>query len=165
VLEPAIWLASLCPALRFTLMQVVEPPVPVITRMAMRPAKLRPHEVRQNSARSYLERLARGMRARGLRVESQAVSARGVGEQILGLAAARGADLIVVGTHGARGVERLLVGSVADKVISGATHHVLVIPTRKEADTSEPQHSGAAESPPVSAHLGDRALYPDAVVG
>jgi nucleotide-binding universal stress UspA family protein len=166
VLEPAIELGSLFPDARFTLMQVVEPPIPLITRMAMQPAKLRSHwhEIQENSARSHLERLANGMRARGLQVETQVISARGVGEQILDLAAAIGADLIVVGTHGARGMERLLLGSVADKVIRGATHQVLVIPTRKDAERSEP-HPGAAESSAEPAHLGDRALHPGAVVG
>jgi nucleotide-binding universal stress UspA family protein len=60
------------------------------------------------------------------------ISARGVGDQILGLAHAISADLIVVGTHGARGVERMLLGSVADKVIRGASQAVLVVPTRRE---------------------------------
>jgi nucleotide-binding universal stress UspA family protein len=134
VLEPAIELGSLGPDAQFTLVQVVEPPVALITRMAMQPAKMRPHwrELQENCARSYLERVAKAMRARGLRVSTQVISARGIGEQILGFAGAIGADLIVVGTHGARGVERMLLGSVADKVIRGATQAVLVVPTQKE---------------------------------
>ena len=134
VLEPAIELGSLCPDARFTLVQVVEPPVALITRMAMHPAKMRPHwrELQENCARSYLERVATRMRARGLHVTTQMISAHGPGEQILGLAQAIGADLLVVGTHGARGVERMLLGSVADKVIRGASQAVLVVPTRKE---------------------------------
>jgi nucleotide-binding universal stress UspA family protein len=122
------------PDARFTLVQVVEPPVALITRMAMQPAKMRPHwrELQENCARSYLERVGKTMRARGLNVSTQMISAGGIGEQILGLAHAIGADLIVVGTHGARGVERMLLGSVADKVIRGATQAVLVVPTQKE---------------------------------
>jgi nucleotide-binding universal stress UspA family protein len=136
VLEPAIELGSLCPDSRFTLVQVVEPPVALITRMAMHPAKMRPHwlELQENCARSYLERVATRMRARGLHVTTQMISAHGPGEQILGLAQAIGADLLVVGTHGARGVERMLLGSVADKVIRGASQAVLVVPTRKEEE-------------------------------
>jgi nucleotide-binding universal stress UspA family protein len=136
VLEPAIELGSLCPDARFTLVQVVEPPVALITRMAMHPAKMRPHwrELQENCARSYLERVAMRMRARGLHVTTQMISARGPGEQILGLAQAIGADLVVVGTHGARGVERMLLGSVADKVIRGASQAVLVVPTRREEE-------------------------------
>jgi len=134
VLGPAIELGSLCHDSQFTLVQVVEPPVALITRMAMHPAKMRPHwaELQENCARSYLERVAKPMRTRGLHVSTQMISAGGIGEQILGLARAIGADLIVVGTHGARGVERMLLGSVADKVIRGASQPVLVVPTRKE---------------------------------
>jgi nucleotide-binding universal stress UspA family protein len=136
VVEPAIELGSLCEDSRFTLVQVVEPPVALITRMAMQPAKMRPHwhELQENCARSYLERVATRMRQRGVSVSTQMISARGVGEQILGLANAISADLIVVGTHGARGVERMLLGSVADKVIRGATQPVLVVPTRMEEE-------------------------------
>ena len=134
VLEPAIELGSLGRDAQFTLVQVVEPPVALITRMAMQPAKMPRHwhELQENCARSYLERMAETMRARGLSVSTQMISARGIGEQILGLARGIGADLIVVGTHGARGVERMLLGSVADKVIRGATQAVLVVPTQKE---------------------------------
>ena len=136
VLEPAIELGSLCQDAQFTLVQVVEPPVALITRMAMHPAKMRPHwaELQENCARSYLERVAKSMRTRGLSVSTQMISAGGIGEQILDLARAIGADLIVVGTHGARGVERMLLGSVADKVIRGASQPVLVVPTRREEE-------------------------------
>jgi nucleotide-binding universal stress UspA family protein len=136
VLDPAIELGSLCPDSHFTLVQVVEPPVPLITRLAMHPAKMRPHwrELQENCARSYLERVATRMRTRGLGVTSQMIPARGVGEQILGLAHAIGADLVAVGTHGARGVERMLLGSVTDKVIRGAAQAVLVVPTRREEE-------------------------------
>jgi nucleotide-binding universal stress UspA family protein len=136
VLDPAIELGSLCPDSRFTLVQVVEPPVALITRMAMHPAKMRPHwrELQENCARSYLERVATRMRTRGLRVTTQMISAPGIGTQILELAHAIAADLIVVGTHGARGVERMLLGSVADKVIRGASQPVLVVPTRREEE-------------------------------
>jgi len=134
VLEPAIELGSLCRGSLFTLVQVVEPPVALITRMAMYPATMRPdwRELQENCARSYLERVATRMRTRGLRVATRMISGRGIGEQILELARVIGADLIVVGTHGARGVERMLLGSVADKVIRGASQPVLVVPTRKE---------------------------------
>jgi nucleotide-binding universal stress UspA family protein len=136
VLDPAIELGSLCPDSHFTLVQVVEPPVALITRMAMQPAKMRPHgpELQENCARSYLERVATRMRARGLHVTTEMIPARGIGEQILRFAHTIGADLIVVGTHGARGVERMLLGSVADKVIRGAEQAVLVVPTRREEE-------------------------------
>ena len=131
IIEPAVKLASITPDCRFTLVHVVEPPVPLLTRLALQPEKLAPHwlEVEENRARSLLEQVARGMRERGLRVDTKLISVRGVAEQILGLSEATGADLIVVGTHGARGIERLVMGSVADKVIRGATRQVLVVPT------------------------------------
>jgi nucleotide-binding universal stress UspA family protein len=136
VLDPGIELGSSCPDSHFTLVQVVEPPVALITRMALQPAKMRPHwrELQENCARSYLERVATRIRSRGLPVTTQMISARGVGDQNLGLAHAIGADLVVVGTHGARGVERMLLGSVADKVIRGAAQAVLVVPTRREEE-------------------------------
>jgi nucleotide-binding universal stress UspA family protein len=135
VLEPAIELGSLCCSdSQFTLVQVVEPPVALITRMAMYPSRMRPHwrELQENRARSYLQRRASQMRTRGLRVTTRVISARGIGEQILELARSIRADLLVVGTHGAQGMERVLLGSVADKVVRGASVPVLVVPTRKE---------------------------------
>jgi nucleotide-binding universal stress UspA family protein len=122
VLEPAMELASLCQESQLTLIQVVEPPIPLITRMAMSPARMRPHwrDLQENAARNYLERVAVRLRAGGHRVSTQMVSERGAAEQIGEHARQLHADLIVVGTHGARGVERMLLGSVADKVIRGA---------------------------------------------
>ncbi|HEU5303005.1 MAG TPA: universal stress protein [Gemmatimonadales bacterium] len=134
ILDPAIELASLTSDAHFTLVQVVEPPVSLITRMAMSGTTMRQHwrDLQENCARSYLERVATRMRKRGLSVTTQMLSGPGVGEAILGLAHAIGADLVVVGTHGARGVERMLLGSVADKVIRGASQAVLVVPTQRE---------------------------------
>ena len=136
VLEPAIELGALFPEAQFTLAMVVEPPVALITRMAMQPARMRPHwrELQENSASSYLERIATSLRRRGLVVATQTICARGIAEQLLDLAGSMHADLLVVGTHGARGVERMLLGSVADKVVRGASQSVLVVPTRKNPE-------------------------------
>jgi nucleotide-binding universal stress UspA family protein len=133
-LEPALSLGSLTRDAQYTLVQVVEPPVSLVTRMAMSTARVRPHwrEQEENCARSYLERVAARLRSRGVSVATEMIAARGVGEQILGLGHRIGADLIVVGTHAARGMQRLLLGSVADKVIRGATQPVLVVPTLQE---------------------------------
>jgi nucleotide-binding universal stress UspA family protein len=134
VLEPAVQLGSLCQSCQFSLVQVVEPPIPLITRMALSPARMRSHwrDLQEKAARSYLERLAAALRGRGLQVSTHMVSARGVGEQIASCARQLHADLVAVGTHGASGVERMLLGSVADKVIRGASRTVLVVPTRKQ---------------------------------
>ena len=136
ILESALALGSLSPDCRYTLVQVVEPPIPVITHLAMQPARLPRNwqEMRENSARSYLEQVGKGMRARGLSLTTQVIPGRAVGEEILALADSSGADLIVVGTHGARGLERLLLGSVADKVVRGAAHQVLVVPTARKSE-------------------------------
>jgi nucleotide-binding universal stress UspA family protein len=134
ILEPAIELGSLGDDSRFTLVQVLEPPVSLITRMALSGATMRPHwrDLQESCARSYLERVAVRMRKRGLCVATQVLSGPRVGEGILDLGQTIGADLLVVGTHSARGVERMLLGSVADKVIRGASQAVLVVPTLRE---------------------------------
>ena len=134
VIEPAAELGSLTRNAQFTLVQVVEPPIAVITRLAMSPAKLRPNwrEVQENCVRSYLERVASRLRTHGLQVKTEMIFARGAGEQIAECARSIGADLIAVGTHGAGGMERMLLGSVADKVIRAAQQTVLVVPIRKE---------------------------------
>lgn len=138
VLEPAIRMGSRTQGSRFTLAQVVEPPVALITRMAAYPANLPPkwQEAQEQCARNYLERVGLGLRARGLEVKAELISARGPGEQIANCARRIGADLIAVGTHGARGMERMLLGSVADKIIRAAQHAVLVVPTHKERSQS-----------------------------
>jgi nucleotide-binding universal stress UspA family protein len=136
ILGPAIELGSLASDSRFTLVQVLEPPVSLITRLALSGSTMRPHwrELQENCARSYLERVATRMRQRGQCVDTRVLSGPGVGEGILDLAQTIGADLVVVGTHGARGVERMLLGSVADKVIRGASQAVLVVPTQRETE-------------------------------
>ena len=136
VLDPAMELGSLTREAWMTLVQVVEPPIALITRMALQPAHMAPgwRDLREDSARSYLDQMAERVRNRGLHVGTEMITARGVGEQILGLAQRVGADLIVVGTHGARGIERMLLGSVADKVIRGASQAVLVVPTERESE-------------------------------
>jgi nucleotide-binding universal stress UspA family protein len=133
-LEPALALGSLTRDVHHTLVQVVEPPAPLITRVAMSSARMRPHwrEQQENCVRSYLERVATRLRSRGFSVATEMIAAPGIGEQVLGLARRVSADLIVVGTHAARGVEHLLLGSVADKVIRGSTQPVLVVPTLQE---------------------------------
>jgi len=133
VLEPAIALGSLTSGVRYTLLQVVEPPIPILTHMASSPTHLGPHwiEKQQIAARNYLDRLAQSLRRRGLSVGTHVLVTRQVGEQIVYLASSLQADLVAVGTHGARGVERLLLGSVADKVVRGAAQAVLVVPVGK----------------------------------
>lgn len=134
VLEPAIELGSLSGEARFTLVRVVEPPVSLITRLALSGSAVRTHwrDLEENCARSYVDRIATRMRQRCPYVATHVLSGPSVAQGILDLAHSIGADLIVVGTHSAKGIERMLLGSVADKVIRGATQAVLVVPTQRE---------------------------------
>ena len=127
---------------RCILTRVVEPPMPVLSGLAMRPGHLPPDLTSQQvaEARSYLSRVAEPMVSAGWDVDWQVLVGRGVASQVLALAEASAADCIVVGTHGARGLERLLLGSVADKVVRGAKVPVLVAPVARMA---EPVTSGS----------------------
>jgi len=62
---------------------------------------------------------------------------RGKAEEVLiEHAAADKATLIVMATHGRCGIQRWLLGSVADKVLHGATNHVLLVRTTEQGKTS-----------------------------
>ncbi|HEX6435313.1 MAG TPA: universal stress protein, partial [Gemmatimonadales bacterium] len=133
VLKTAVDLGSLMPEVRYTLVRVVEPPLPVITRLAVYPAPPPRSQAEEEScAVAYLQSLAAPLLERGLQVSTEVLSGRSVADRIQEAAHARGADLIVVGTHGASGLERMMLGSVADKIVRGTTHPVLVVPTRGE---------------------------------
>jgi nucleotide-binding universal stress UspA family protein len=148
VLETALGLGSLMPEVRYALIRVVEPPIPVITRLAVYPA---PHPAsvaeEESRAAAYLKSLAEPLLARGLQVSTEVLSGRNVADKIQEAAHARGADLIVLGTHGASGLERMMLGSVADKVIRGTSAPVLVVPTRGERQGSfEPDRLGGDQA-------------------
>ena len=137
---------------RCILTRVVEPPMPVLSGLAMRPGHLPPDLVSRQveEARSYLSRIAEPMVNAGWDVDWQVPVGRGVASQVLALAEASAADCIVAGTHGARGLERLLLGSVADKIVRGAKVPVLVAPVGHLAaepvtSASRARASGALE--------------------
>lgn len=135
VLETAVAFGSLMAEVRYSVLRVVEPPIPVITRLALYPTPAAEASLagQESRATSYLETLTHSLRERGIVVNTQVVAGRNVAEKIEETARSRGADLIVVGTHGASGLERMMLGSVADKVIRGASQAVLVVPTAREA--------------------------------
>ena len=54
-------------------------------------------------------------------------------EVVIEKAAADKDTLIVMATHGRSGIQRWLLGSVADKVLHGATNHMLLVRAREEA--------------------------------
>jgi nucleotide-binding universal stress UspA family protein len=133
VIEAAIALGGRAPGTRYVLTRVVEPKIPVVSRLAARPGHLPPDwdQRRETEARTYLCRLTDRLHAAGLDATSQILVGRGVAAQVLELADAVRADCIVAGTHGAGGMERMLLGSVADKIVRGAKVPVLVVPVRQ----------------------------------
>ena len=56
-------------------------------------------------------------------------------EVIIEKAATNEKTLIVMATHGRSGIQRWLLGSVADKVLHGATNHLLLVRTSEEGKT------------------------------
>ena len=136
ILEPALALGTLVQGTHYTLLQVIEPQIPLVLRMAGIPARTGAawaREVRDIAA-GHLEHLAQRLRHRGIVADARVLTGRGTGEQILNFARRAGCDLIVVGTRGAGGVDRLVFGSVADKVLRGASQMVLVVPVRTELE-------------------------------
>ncbi len=57
-------------------------------------------------------------------------------EVIIEKAAAHNDALIIMATHGCSGIQRWLLGSVTDKVLHGATNHMLLVRAREEARTA-----------------------------
>ena len=133
VLNGAVDFGSLMPEVHYSLLRVVEPPIPVITRLAVYPRPIKSVERQEAHARAELDTLAESLRERGVSVRTQVLVGRNVAEAIVEDACAQAADLIVVGTHGACGLERMVLGSVADKVIRAAPQAVLVVPTAASA--------------------------------
>lgn len=134
-----------------TLLRVVEPPVPGLTRLAVQPAHLGSDWTRRREveARTYLSRLADRLRAAGRAVSTRVLVGRPVHDQILEAAAEMSADLIVLGTHRARGLERLMLGSVADKVVRKSELPLLIAPMRRRARLAKAGRRSARIAQPV----------------
>jgi nucleotide-binding universal stress UspA family protein len=143
VVDAGLSLLHVMPQATLVLARIVEPPIPVVTRMAVQPAPFGPDwtERHETQARNYLDRLADRLRGPGRAIETQTLMGHPVAEQILGLAHTIGAGLVVLGTHGSRGFERLLLGSVADKVIRTSDVPVLVAPIHRPGAS---RHQAAA---------------------
>lgn len=136
VLDAAEAIAGLMPEPpALTLLRVVEPPLPGLTRLAVQPAQLGSDWARRREveARKYVARLADRLRAEGRVVLTRVLVGRPVHDQILEAASEMSADLIVLGTHGARGLERLMLGSVADKVVRKSALPLLIAPVLRRA--------------------------------
>jgi len=76
------------------------------------------------NSKNYLEAIGRSFQ--GAKVKS--LVEKGKAEDVvIEKAAADKNTLIVMATHGRSGIQRWLLGSVADKVLHGATNHVLLV--------------------------------------
>ena len=84
------------------------------------------------SSKNYLETIGRSFQ--GAKVKS--LVEKGKAEDVvIEKAAADKNTLIVMATHGRSGIQRWLLGSVADKVLHGATNHVLLVRANDEGKT------------------------------
>jgi len=152
VLEAAQAVADLMPEPpALTLLRVVEPPIPGLTRLAVQPAHLGSDWARRREveARTYLTRLADRLRAAGRAVTTRVLVGRPVHDQILEAAVEMSADLIVLGTHRARGLERLMLGSVADKVVRQSELPLLIAPVRRRTRLAKAGRRSASMAEPV----------------
>jgi nucleotide-binding universal stress UspA family protein len=113
----------------YTLLFVVEPPMPIAdpSGLMVLPATIDAEKRVKANAERYLADVAEGMRRDGFAVSVRAVEGATAAGTILAEAEGQKADLIALASHGAGGFERLVVGSVADKVIRGTVHPVLVV--------------------------------------
>jgi nucleotide-binding universal stress UspA family protein len=81
------------------------------------------HDITESS-RAYLKTIAQSIPGASVQYQIE----KGKPEDILIEQAAADKDsLIIMATHGRSGIRRWLLGSVADKVLHGATNHVLLI--------------------------------------
>lgn len=126
ILEVVIGVAG--PGADITVAQVVEPALGAVQPGFPYPMSLDPGvaEELSGAARRRLDRLVAGLLAQGVTARSDVLVGTGVAARILEAAESGGYDTIALTTHGAGGLRRALIGSVADKVIRGATGHVLV---------------------------------------
>ena len=75
-------------------------------------------------SRAYLESIAKSIAGKSVQCQIE----KGKAEEVLVEHAAADKDsLMIMATHGRSGIQRWLLGSVADKVLHGATNHVLLI--------------------------------------
>jgi nucleotide-binding universal stress UspA family protein len=100
------------------------------------PAQGRPLDtlVAETMSRSaiYLETTARSFQ--GTQVKSSVAKGKPE-DEVIERAAADKNTLIVMATHGRSGLQRWLLGSVADKVLHGATNHLLLIRASDQGKT------------------------------
>jgi nucleotide-binding universal stress UspA family protein len=79
-------------------------------------------------------------------------------EVIIEKAAADEKTLIVMATHGRSGIQRWLLGSVADKVLHGATNHLLLVRASEEGKTDGEASLKTIVVPLDGSTLAEKAL-------
>lgn len=110
-----------------TLLQIIQPPLPVIAaEMAVPLPTVSSEELRQE-AETYLQTVASRLRDRPLAVQVAVVEGDAVAETIVQYARDHGHDLILMSTHGRGGLSRLVFGSVAEAVVRHAPCPVLIV--------------------------------------
>lgn len=85
-----------------------------------------------DQADKYLKQILARAETAGVKADSRAVSNFNVADGIVQAATENGCDLIFIGSHGRSGLSRLLLGSVTAKVLSLATHAVLVYRVKED---------------------------------
>lgn len=84
-------------------------------------------------AETYLQSVKHELLEQGLAVETL-VKAGDPATEICRVVASRAIDLVVMSTHGRSGMRRWMYGSVANKVLRGLAHPLLLIPSRAVTD-------------------------------
>jgi len=79
-------------------------------------------------------------------------------EVIIAKAAADEKTLIVMATHGRSGIQRWLLGSIADKVLHGATNHLLLVRASEQGETDGEAILKTAVVPLDGSTLAEQAL-------
>lgn len=133
VLEPATSVGGLYGA-RYTLLRVVQPVMLPGYGYGDLPDGVDPEvgEDMEETARGHLERHAAKLRDAGHRVEVEVVKGPSVPAALLEARDRLAADLMAMATRGEGGVKRMVLGSVADKVLRGSEHPLLVYNPRGE---------------------------------
>ena len=102
--------------------------------------KTDPLSARESLAKKFhqehqqIQKVAEQLRAEGLDATALLVHGASV-ETILHTAEKLDVNMIVIGTHGRGAMYQLILGSVSEGIIRNSKRPVLVIPTRKNADT------------------------------
>jgi nucleotide-binding universal stress UspA family protein len=134
ILQPALAVGQAMKA-EFVLMNVLSPPVAAeytaftssadCNSLAPSVEIVEAAEMQKAGAQQYLAQLAERLRRQGLTAQVHLRTSEQPATAILA-EAETGVDLIALETHGRSGLSRLIMGSVADKVIRGSSHPVLV---------------------------------------